>query len=98
MEPNEAALSKLVFNAQHRLAVADVFIEDATALLQYEEVAERARVGRSVAHKELSVFVTIGAVNRLTPGRFVYYQRAESEFWSFCADLIRRSRARSVIG
>jgi predicted nucleotidyltransferase len=79
-------LSKLLFNAQHRIGVAAVF-EDDSLLVSYEEVAQRAGVSRSVVHKELGVLVRIRAVSRVDVGRSVLYQRAESSFWAFLDEL-----------
>jgi len=84
-------LSKAVFNAQHRLAIAAVF-DELNAVFSYEEVAERAAVSRSVAHKELSVLVRIGALARIEVGRSVNYQRSPSAFWAFASELIHESR------
>lgn len=85
-------LSKLLFNAQHRIAVAHVMARS-DAVMGYEEVAERSGTSRSVAHKELRILVEIGAVNRLEVGRLVGYQRADSPFWPFLEDLVRRAKA-----
>jgi predicted transcriptional regulator len=83
-------LSKLLFNAQHRIAVAQVFLV-ADEVLGHEDVAARAGVGRSVAHKELAVLVRIGAVTRLEASRQVFYERAASPFWAFISDLADRT-------
>ena len=96
MTPEVAAaqdLSKALFNARHRLSVAAVF-DELNAVLGYEEVAERARVSRSVAHKELAVLVRIGALSRIEVGRSVNYQRTPSGFWAFAFDLLRESHPR----
>jgi hypothetical protein len=84
------ALSKLLFNAQHRVAVALVFAAS-DEVLGHEEVADRAKISRSVAHKELGVLVRIGALDRLEATRQVSYQRAASPFWAFVADLAART-------
>lgn len=84
-------LSKLLFNAQHRMAVAAVFAPPCDDVLDLEEVAERCGVSRSGVHKELRVLVTIGAVHRFEAGRVVQYQRAESPFWPFLAHLFRQA-------
>ncbi len=81
-------LSKVLFNAQHRLAVAAVFSPPVDLVLGYEEVAVHAGVSRSVAHKELAVLVRVGAVRRIEVGRSVHYQRAESSFWAFVRELV----------
>jgi hypothetical protein len=83
-------LSKLFFNAQHRIAVAAVFAPPKEVMLGYEEVASVAGVSRSVAHKELAVLVRIGAIARLEVGRAVGYQRLDGPFWPFVTDLIKR--------
>lgn len=80
-------LSKLFFNAQHRLAVAAVFAPPNDQVLGYEEVAALAEVSRSVAHKELVVLVRVGAIRRIEIGRSVHYRRAESSFWAFLQEL-----------
>lgn len=84
------ALSKLLFNAQHRMTVAAVFA-GTDEVLGHEEVASRASVSRSVAHKELGVLVRIGALDRLAALRQVGYQRAASPFWAFLEDLAKRT-------
>ena len=83
-------LSKLLFNAQHRLAVASVFAGDSDAALTYEQVADRCGVSRSVVHKDLQVLVHIDAVQRVELGRSVHYLRAPSAFWLFLEDLLSR--------
>ena len=83
--------SKALFNAQHRLAVAAVFVAPDAAVRGYEDVASEAGVSRSVAHKELAVLVMVGAVLRIEIGRTVHYQRAESAFWPFVRELLSRS-------
>lgn len=84
-------LSKTLFNAQHRLAVAAVFAPPDDRVLGYEEVAAAAGVSRSVAHKELAVLVKIGAITRIEVGRSVSYQRADTSFWPFVVDLLEES-------
>ncbi len=79
-------LSKLLFNAQHRLAVAAAFAETDQPL-RYDELVARTRVSRSVVHKEVQVLTAIGAVQRIELERAVYFQRTESAFWAFCAEL-----------
>lgn len=79
--------SKLLFNSQHRLAVAGVFLEAGADALRYEEVAGRAGISRSLAHKELGVLVAVGALHRLEVERSVYYQRVASAFWLLCEEL-----------
>ncbi len=83
-------LSKVLFNAQHRMAVAMVFAAT-DEMLGHEDVASRASVSRSVAHKELGVLVRIGAVGRLEVGRQVLYERSSSPFWPFLDDLASRT-------
>ena len=83
-----AQLSKVLFNAQHRLTVAAVFASPAKNALRYEEVAEKSGVSRSVAHKELQVLVRIGAVQRVETGRVVHYLATESAFWNFVRELL----------
>lgn len=82
-------LSKLLFNAQHRIAVAQVFLATDEVLV-HDDVAARAGVSRSVAHKELAVLVRIGGLMRLEASRQVFYERAESPFWAFISDLADR--------
>lgn len=81
-------LSKVLFNAQHRLTIAALFTTADAPVLGYEEVAERAGVSRSVAHKELALLVRIGALQRVEVGRSVSYQRTDSPFWPFAAALL----------
>lgn len=81
-------LSKLLFNAQHRLAVARVFLGDPAAALTCDDVAGGASISRSVAHKELHVLTTIGAVQRVEVHRNVYFQRVSSGFWVLCEELL----------
>ena len=81
-------LSKLLFNAQHRLAVAAVFTPPTSEALTYGEVAKKSSVSLSVAHKELAVLVRIEAVQRVEAGRQVRYQRVDSPFWPFLEHLL----------
>ncbi len=81
-------LSKLLFNARHRLAVAAVFARPDQGPLTYEEVAVKAAVSRSVAHKELRVLVRIEALQRVDVGRSVHYQRVDSPVWPFVEHVI----------
>ncbi len=81
-------LSKLLFNAQHRLTIAAVFARPDEGPLTYEEVATKASVSRSVAHKELTVLVRIEALQRVEAGRRVHYQRLDSPFWPFVDHLV----------
>lgn len=82
------ALSKLLFNAQHRLSVAKVFLDEPTAAVSCEDVAARAEVSRSVAHKELHVLTAIGAMQRIEASRSVYFQRLPSSFWGLSEELL----------
>ncbi len=82
------ALSKYLFNAQHRLSVAGVFAPPMNDALTYSEVAKKSAVSASVAHKELAVLVRIGALQRVEVGRQVHYQRIESPFWPFLEQLL----------
>lgn len=79
-------LSKLLFNAQHRLAVAAAFMSSNKAL-RYDDIATSAGVSRSVVHKEVRVLTTIGAVQRVDVERAVYFQRTPSAFWDLCSEL-----------
>ena len=90
--PSPVSLSKVLFNAQHRLAVSAVFLVG-PKLLGYEEVASRAGVSRSVAHKELGVLVHVGALGRLEAGRVVLYQRLESAYWPFAVEMLARAQS-----
>lgn len=80
------AFSKLLFNAQHRLAVAAV-LRASPGPVRRDEVAASAQVSPSVAHKELMVLVSIGAVQRVEVERSVYFQRSSSAFWTLCAEI-----------
>lgn len=80
-------LSKVVFNAQHRLSVARVFLDSEAGAMRCDDVAKRASVSQSVTHKELQVLVRIRAVQRLETSRAVFFLRTESEFWAFCREL-----------
>ena len=80
-------LSKAVFNAQHRIGVAQAVV-NADRILTYEEVAQQSGTSRSVAHKELQLLVRIGAVNRVELPRSVGYQTTkDSPFWPFLQHL-----------
>lgn len=91
------AVSKLLFNAGHRLAVAEVFLEADPVSLRCDEVATAANVSLSVAHKELQVLTAIGAIQRVQIDRAVYFQRLESAFWNFCAELLGRTSAKRQV-
>jgi DNA-binding transcriptional regulator GbsR (MarR family) len=91
-QPTDPAdsLSKLLFNAQHRLAVAEAFMSSDQAL-RYDDIATSTGVSRSVVHKEVQVLTTIGAVQRVDIERAVYFQRTPSAFWDLCTELAARS-------
>jgi response regulator of citrate/malate metabolism len=89
-------LSKLLFNAQHRLAVARLFAPPTEVTLTYEEVAQQAATSRSVAHKELGVLVRIGALQRVDIGRTVHYQRVDTPFWPFLTHLLKQAAQQSA--
>lgn len=83
-------LSKLLFNAQHRIGVAHVFLATDEVLV-HDDVSSRSGVGRSVVHKELAILVRIGALRRMEVSRQVFYERADSPFWAFISDLADRA-------
>ncbi len=85
------SLSKLLFNAQHRLAVAAAFASSDEPL-RYEDVVASTGASRSVVHKEVQVLTAIGAVQRVEVERAVYFQRAPSTYWVLCDELIARSK------
>lgn len=91
------SLSKLLFNAQHRLAVAKVFA-GADQPLRYDDVVTSAGVSRSVVHKELQVLTKIGALQRVEVERAVYFQRTRSAFWELCAEFEGHGENVSDIG
>ena len=80
------ALSKALFNAQHRLSVAAV-VRTVDGPLRREDVMAKAGVSSSVAHKELAVLAAIGAVQRVELDRSVYFQRIESAYWALSEEL-----------
>lgn len=82
-------LSKLVFNAQHRIAVA-LAVARSDAIVSYDEVAVASGASPSVVHKELALLVRIGAVGRVEAGRVVGFHRLESGFWAFVEELAAR--------
>lgn len=84
------SLSKLLFNAQHRLAVASAFASSDQPL-RYDDLVDSTGASRSVVHKEVRVLTTIGAVQRVEVERAVYFQRAPSAYWTLCNELISNS-------
>lgn len=93
VQPTEQldSLSKLLFNAQHRLAVASVFVASEHPL-RYDDLVVSTGASWSVVHKEVGVLTRIGAVQRVEVERALYFQRAPSAFWALCDELISQTR------
>lgn len=94
-DPRES-LSKLLFNAQHRLAIASAFASSGEPL-RYDDIVTRTGVSRSVVHKEVQVLTAIGAVQRVDVERAVYFQRTKSAYWVLCTELVARSSSSAHI-
>ncbi|MCU1494513.1 MAG: hypothetical protein JWO62_2277 [Acidimicrobiaceae bacterium] len=83
----EQALSKRVFNSEHRLTVASALLQ-ANGLVSQEDVQKATGVPNSSCFNELALLVELGVAQKVPAGRSFSYQPIEGPFWEWLRQLM----------
>jgi DNA-binding MarR family transcriptional regulator len=90
-------LSRLLFGNQDRLLVAAVIADAEAGSIYARNIAEQIGITDNRVTPQLASLEGAGLLTRLPKfggERRVYYERAESSFWTLCADLAAEIAAR----